>query len=243
MRRDQILYLLIIVLLIFAVLITGCTQAPAPAQPTRNLPTTAHAEKTPAPVVTTEMVEETPVPVSTVTELPEVQVTETSPVQPGLIPFSGDGISLKYPERFKPISEQSLEQMRTVAKKSGIDILTILAASDSKDSVQVTKQSADATIEGMYNEKMVIAREIAVNGSATIMGMTFVQYAAEKEKLSDGTGVVKVYAENSDKGTAVTYLICRPGTVYNVNFIYDSPERADEQADARTPVLQSIQLS
>jgi hypothetical protein len=92
----------------------------------------------------------------------------------------------------------------------------------------------------MYNEKLAIAREVLVNGSATLLGMTFVKYHVEKVNLSDGSGVIKVSAENSEGGNAVTYLICRPGTVYNVNFIYDSSDRAASQDEVRTPLIASI---
>jgi hypothetical protein len=244
MKRESIRYLILVILVIFAVLFAGCTQAPKQEQVStpKNLPTTAHAERTPV-AVETDIVQGTetpePVPTGEATE----QATVRSLTEPGFIPFSGNGISLKYPDRFTQINDKSLEQMRTAAQQSGIDVITILTATDSKDSVQVTKQNANATIEGMYNEKMAIAREVAVNGSATVKGMTFVKYGAEKENLPDGTSVVKVSAENSEKGTAVTYLICVPDAVYNLNFIYDSPERADSQAETRDQIVQTLQVS
>jgi hypothetical protein len=240
MKRDQYFYI-ITFLAIFAVLISGCTEKP-PEVSTKHLPTTAHAMETPAPVETLQEEEVKEEEEESFFIPPEDDAVTMLSVTPGSILFSEGGISLKYPDRFKPINEDSLNKMRTVAGQSGIDILTILIAADSKDSIQVTKQNADATIEGMYNEKMAISREVDINGSATVMAMNFVKYAAQKETLADGTGVVKVSAQNSDGGTAVTYLICMPGTVYNLNFIYDSPERAESQADARDPVVQSIHL-
>lgn len=247
MKRESIRYLLLISMVIFAVMITGCTQTnqtvkPVETEAPKNLPTSAHAETTPV-AISTETPEETQVPEVSSTEQPKMQEITKPLEQAGLISFSGDGISLKYPDRFAPINADSLEQMKTAAQQSGIDVITILTATDSKDSIQVTKQNAEATIEGMYNEKMAVAREIAINGTATVMGMKFIKYGAEKETLADGSAAVKVSAENVDKGSAVTYLICKPGVVYNINFVYDSPDRAESQSDARAAFMQTVQVS
>lgn len=240
MNQERTLFILLILVASLAVLFAGCTSQ-TQEKPAPNLPTTAHAERTLIPTVTTSPApEETAIPVSTASV--PVETPANSAPASGEVSFANGGISLSYPDRFNQISSSSLEKMRTVAEQGGINILTILTATDSKDSIQVTRQDADATIEGMFNEKMAISREVAVNGSANVVAMTFIKYDVVKLALADGTGVVKVTAENSDKGTAVTYLLCKPGVVYNVNFIYDSPERAESQASVRDTVMQSVHL-
>lgn len=230
------------VLVVISVMIAGCTSPSSDPAPSR-LPVTAHAEKTTVPVP-----EETPEPVipaagQTPEEEPEeVTVLSLPDASPGMIPFGTGDISLSYPDRFAPLGNTSLEKMREVARPQGIEILTILTAGDSKDSIQVTRQTAESSIEGIFNEKMAIANEVAVNGSANVISMTFTRYEVEKLTLPDGTGAVKVSAENSEKGTAVTYLLSEPGAIYNINFIYDSPERAESQNQTREALIGTLRL-
>lgn len=237
MKNQGTLCLFLIILTTISVLIAGCTSntpEPAPA----NLPTSAHAIKTPFPTSTT-------LPEAEETYSPEItqdeEVTALS-VPANMVLFEDSVVSIHYPDRFSPISDSSLERMRSVAQQQGIEILTILTTGDSKDSIQITRQAADASIEGIFNEKRAIANEVALNGSANVIAMTFVKYDVEKQTLADGTGVVKVTAKNLDNGTAVTYLLCTPGMIYNINFIYDSPERAEDQATVRDAVIQTLQV-
>lgn len=233
-------YLPILILLALCmVFMAGCTsKAPEPAP--SSLPTTAHAVKTAYPTVTepaTETVEQ-------VTAAPALMETASDLSKPIIMTrFSEDGVAMSYPDRFRLISDSSLEKMRSIAEPQGINIITILTATDSKDSIQVTRQDANSSIESMYTDKQAISDEITANGSATVMGMTFVKYMVEKQSLPDGTEVVRILAENTEKGTAATYLLCKSGAVYNVNFIYESPQRAESQAAVRDEVMQTVQLA
>ena len=230
---------MIILLTLFVVLMAGCTSK-APEQAPPDLPTTAHAVTTLSPTPLETLSSKVPETVSPASKDIETVSALSSPsIQTTL---SEGGISLTYPDRFRLISNSSLEKMRAVAEPQGISIISILSATDSKDSIQVTRQDADTTIEGMYADKMAISQEITANGSATVMAMTFVKYEVEKQSLADGTGVVKVLAENSEDGTAVTYLLCKPGSLYNINFIYESLQRAESQASARDAIIQTAHL-
>lgn len=242
MKQEQKFLILFVLLVSIAVLLAGCTsQSQEKPVAAPNLPTTAHAEHTTVPVSTAVPThEETVKPASTTME-PVKQPATLSPGSETKV-FDEGGISLSYPERFKSIANTSLEKMQAVSKQGGITILNIMTAPDSKDSIQVTRQDANATIEGLYREKMSISDEVAINGSVNVVSMTFVKYDVEKISLPDGTGVVKITAENSEQGTAVTYLFCKPGQVYNINFIYDSPERAESEASVRDRVLTSVHL-
>ncbi|MDD1728456.1 MAG: hypothetical protein LUQ50_05235 [Methanospirillum sp.] len=238
MYQKRIFTISLIVLVLVSVIFAGCTSQ---SQEKATLATqeTAHPERTMVPVETISSPGPTSIPESAGSAV--AQILNTTPKVHELM-VAGDGISLSYPDRFKPISNTSLEKMRIIAEQGGIHILTILTATDSKDSVQVTRQDANATTEEMYAEKMAISREVALNGSVNVISMTFVRYVVEKLTLPDGTGVVKITAENTDKGTAVTYLFCKPGMVYNVNFVYDSPERAESQSSVRDAILPTIHL-
>ena len=244
MKIERTFCVLLFILTIVSIMFAGCTSKspePAPA----NLPTTAHEARTPVPV-------ETSLPATEKTTVPEITPTEEftaltaasvpdAPADMSL--YEEGGFSISYPDRFSPISDSSLEKMRTVAQPQGIDILTILTANDSKDSIQVTKQVAESSIEGIYNEKMAISNEVTLNGSVDVKSMRFVKYDVEKQMLADGTGVVKVTAENSDNGTAVTCLLYNAGTTYNINFIYENPERAGTQESVRDAVMRTIHLA
>jgi hypothetical protein len=98
-------------------------------------------------------------------------------------------------------------------------------------------------VEGLFNEKLAIANEVAINGSATVVAMTFIQYHVEMANLTDGTKMVRVSAENSDHGAAVTYLLCSKGYVYNINFIYESADRANSQKPYRDALLKTVRLN
>jgi hypothetical protein len=239
MKKEQSYILLLILFTFIAAFMAGCTsQTPEAAPP--DLPKTAHAIKTPAPTSTDTIpptVSTTGIPVST--EKEPVSVLSSSPE---MSDFAEKGIALQYPDRFRMIDATPLEKMRSVAEPQGIDIITIFTATDSKDSIQITRQNVDTTIEDMYADKMAISQEIDVNGSATVMGMTFVKYEVEKQSLSDGTGIVKILAKNSENGTAVTYLLCKPGSIYNINFIYESLQRAENQASDRDAIMQNVHL-
>lgn len=224
MKRDRICYVLIILTALFAVLIAGC------------LTSTPEKSSTPLPTATPQY---TPAPLETPPENDSTTITPGSFVN---VSFESGGISIQYPNRFREISNTSLGKMRAIADPTGINILTILTANDSKDSIQVTRQTAEATIEGLYNEKEVIANEVAVNGTATVVAMTFVKYVVKKTKLPNGTDMIKVIAEDSKNGTAVTYLLCKNGYVYNINFVYDNMERAESQASARDSIIQTVHL-
>lgn len=157
--------------------------------------------------------------------------------------FESGGLSIRYPDRFSPISTASLEKIREVAKPEGIDILTILMTGDSHDSIQITRQPSSTSLDGIFEEKEAISQEVARRGSATVRAMTFVTYEVAKEPLADGTGVVKVTAVNTEKETAVTYLLPAPGQMYNFNFIYETMKRAEEQAPVRDAMLRTLVLT
>ncbi len=237
MYLERIFTISLIVLVLVSVLFAGCTSH-IQEKTTPVTQETAHPERTMVAVETISSPGPTSIPASAGSAV--AQILNTTPRLSEQV--SEEGISLSYPDRFKPISNTSLEKMRIIAEQGGIHILTILTATDSKDSVQVTRQDANATTEEMYAEKMAISREVALNGSVNVISMTFVRYVVEKLTLPDGTGVVKITAENADKGTAVTYLFCKPGMVYNVNFVYDSPERAESQSSVRDAILPTIHL-
>lgn len=162
---------------------------------------------------------------------------------PGTKLFETGGLSIRYPDRFSPISTASLEKIREVAKPEGIDILTILMTGDSHDSIQITRQPSTTSLDGIFEEKETISREVDRRGSATVRAMTFVTYEVEKEALASGTGLVKVTAVNTERETAVTYLLPAPGQMYNFNFIYENVQRAEEQAPVRDAMLQTLALS
>jgi hypothetical protein len=240
MTQERIFGILLIALVSGAVMLAGCTsqsQEKASQTPTA----TVLAERTAVPVSTTsppyEHVQDTTGNFSSQYE----SACGPGPAA-GNCSFAVDGISFSYPDRFKQINNSSLEKMRAIAELGGINILTILTASDSKDSIQVTRQNADATIEGLYNEKMSISREVAVNGSANVLAMTFVMFNVERSNLPDGTNAVKVTAKNSEGGAAVTYLFCRPGVVYNINFVYDGSERAEKEVLVRDTIFSTLRL-
>ena len=244
MKIERTFCTLLIILTIVSILLAGCTsKSSEPAPP--NLPTTAHEARTPVPAATSVPVaEKTTEPMTTPTEEATALSASSAPAAPAdMSLYEEGGFSISYPDRFSPISNSSLDKMRTVAQGQGIDILTILTANDSKDSIQVTKQVADSSIEGIYNEKMAISNEVTLNGSVDVKSMRFVKYDVEKQTLADGTGAVKVTAENSDNGTAVTYLLYSAGTIYNINFIYENPERAGTQESVRDAVLRTIHLA
>lgn len=187
-----------------------------------------------------------PVPEQQTTVSSVLPVTTKVTIQPNSSPvnmtFESCGISLTYPGRFREVSTESLGKLRAISDPTGIDILTILTATDSKDSIQVTRQNANFTIEEMYQEKMGISNEVAINGSATVVAMTFVQYQVDLITLADGTPAVRVIAQNSEDSAAVTYLLCIPGYVYNINFVYESSDRAGAQSQARDMIMESVRL-
>ncbi len=240
MKQERIFGILLILLVFGATLLAGCTSQEQ-SKSVSTPPTTIQAEKTVVPEITSSLHSENTS--NTVGNLSGSLELEGEPTpSAGNITYNEGGVIFSYPDRFKQISNSSLEKMRVVAGQGGINLLTILTAADSKDSIQVTWQNTDGTIEGLYDEKMAISHEVAVNGSVTVKAMTFVRFDVEGVKFEDGTGVVKVTAENSDKGTAVTYLFCRPGMVYNINFVYDTYERAEEQGPVRDAILSTVRV-
>ncbi len=240
MKQERIFGILLILLVTGAAMFAGCTSQ-GHEKSVSAPPATIQAEKTVVPELTPSLHSENIS--NTVGNLSGSLGIEGEPTPTaGNITYNEGGVIFSYPDRFRQISNSSLEKMRAVAGQGGINLLTILTAADSKDSIQVTWQNTDATIEGLYNEKMAISHEIAVNGSANIKTMTFVRFDVEGVKFEDGTGVVKVTAENSDKGTSVTYLFCRPGMVYNINFVYDRYERAEEQTSVRDAILSTVRV-
>lgn len=225
MNRYRIVALLIFIATCITVMIAGC-MTPAGETSLSKLPAPVPEQQIPAPSV------------KPVTE--KVMMQQNS--SPANMTFASCGISLTYPGRFREVSNESLGKLRAISAPTGIDILTILTATDSKDSIQVTRQYANFTIEEMYQEKMGIANEVAINGSATVVAMTFVQYQVDLITLADGTSVVRVIAQNSENAAAVTYLLCIPEYVYNINFVYESPDRAGTQSEARDMIMESVHL-
>ncbi|HWQ64874.1 MAG TPA: hypothetical protein VN429_10695 [Methanospirillum sp.] len=238
MKQERIFGILLI-LLAFGVILAGCT---------------SHSQEKQASAHAAIQTGQTAVPEVTISHPSENTTNNGSilPLQSGLagdlthvagnITYNEGGVIFSYPDRFKQISNSSLEKMRTVAGQGGINILTILTATDSKDSIQVTWQNTDATLDGLYNEKMTLSHEVAINGSVNVSAMTFVRFDVEGAKFADGTGVIKVTAVNSENGAAVTYLFCRPGLVYNINFVYANYERAENEALVRDGILSTLSL-
>jgi hypothetical protein len=230
---------ILLILLVFGVVLAGCT---------------SNSQEKQAPAPGAIQTGQTAVPEVNISHPFENTTNNGSilPLQSGLggdqthvagnITYNEGGVIFSYPERFKQISNSSLEKMRTVAGLGGINLLTILTATDSKDSIQATWQNTDATLDGLYNEKMTISHEVAVNGSVNVSAMTFVRFDVEGAKFEDGTGVIKVTAVNSESGAAVTYLFCRPGLVYNINFVYANYERAETEAPVRDAILSTLSV-
>ncbi|HWQ65651.1 MAG TPA: hypothetical protein VN372_02155 [Methanospirillum sp.] len=222
-------------LILITVLIAGCTspsqdQAPARTTPPTSLPT-SHAT-----VIQTIEPEGTS---SVESSMPETFKTPA----PGLLSFTSERISLEYPDQFHQISEESLGKVQAVAKSQGLDILMIFNAADSKDAIQIVQLINEASVDKIYADKAGIADEVLKNGTFSLNGMTFVSYDVQKTALTDGTQAVKVTAENSAGGAAVSYLITSAGYEYDVNFIYESLKRAEEQSEVRDGVIRSVTLT
>jgi hypothetical protein len=176
------------------------------------------------------------------TRTPYIKQTSIPPTPLVTKYFNNYGISFDYPAEFQSLTESSLQSMRGVMAKQGIELITVLTSADGRKTIQIARQPNTASIDSLYAAKKQVADQVNAQGME-MMGTKFVKYTVERVQLSPNQKAVLGYAEDSTGKTGINYAIPVKGYEYAVIFLYTTSSDGDTDSLIREQLIESLEFN